>query len=183
MHRDWVLLPLFHVWKSKLVLYTFLGMLAICQGNRDLGELHQASRKIVKNYQVEGTWPIVFCSLVLFFFHVKLLNQNRFDTLLCSLTGQCHVYCYEVKLQSIRLHILRELRAFPWYISSQHFYLNIIDVGGEFDIVSVAEGFYPSCLQPCAQFMLRCSEAIYQSYANVVGESACISYYETDHQF
>lgn len=32
-------------------------------------------------------------------------------------------------------------------------------------------------------FMLRYSEAIQQSYLNVLGESACISYYETDHQF
>lgn len=31
--------------------------------------------------------------------------------------------------------------------------------------------------------MLRYSEAIQQSYLNVLGESACISYYETDHQF
>lgn len=139
--------------------------------------------KRVKNYQVEGTWPIiVFCSVILFIFCMKLLNWSRLDVLLCSLTGQCHVYCYAAELQSIRLHILRELLASPsGTFPASNFYLNIIYIRGKFDIVSVAGGFYPSCLQPW--FMLRCSEEIYQSYVAVVGESACISYYETDHQF
>lgn len=135
-----------HFFKCEKVSFFFVYLLHVCHLPRKQisGWIPLSLRESSKK---EDTWTIiVLCPVTYFFFSSESseLKQVEYATLLTDRSIQ--VCCgWSKTAEHYRFHILRELHTFPWDISNKHLYLNIIYVGGKSDIVSVAEGSYPSC--------------------------------------